>query len=199
MPFSIRPYHPSDLPSLYRICLLTGDAGADASHLYGDPELLGHYYVGPYAIAEPDLAFVLTLDGRPIGYIVGTRDTAAFGRWCETEWFPPLRERYPLPSASFQNEAEQWMIRSIHRGHETVNHWPAYPAHLHVDILPEGQGQGMGGRLMVHLWEQLKHLAVPGVHLGVGNGNARAIRFYEHLGFEKLEIDDWGYIFGKKL
>jgi hypothetical protein len=25
MPFTIRPYHPSDLVALYRVCLLTGD------------------------------------------------------------------------------------------------------------------------------------------------------------------------------
>jgi hypothetical protein len=65
MAFAIRPYHPSDLPALYRICLLTGDSGADASQLYRDPELLGHFYAAPYAVLEPDLCFVLTHDGSP--------------------------------------------------------------------------------------------------------------------------------------
>ena len=57
MDFAIRPYHPSDLCALYRVCLLTGDSGQDASQLYRDPELLGHIYVAPYAVFEPDLCF----------------------------------------------------------------------------------------------------------------------------------------------
>jgi hypothetical protein len=38
----IRPYRQSDLDDLYRICLLTGANGGDASHLFTDPMLLGH-------------------------------------------------------------------------------------------------------------------------------------------------------------
>ena len=59
MPAVIRPFHPSDLPALYRICLLTGDAGGDATPLYRDPDLLGHVYLGPYPIADPGLTFVV--------------------------------------------------------------------------------------------------------------------------------------------
>src|SRR5262249_24287047 len=99
MEFTIRPYHPSDLTALYHICLLTGDNGQDASGLYRDPDLLGRYYVAPYAVLEPELCFVLTRGGTPCGYILGTRDSAAFREHCEREWFPILRERYPLPEA----------------------------------------------------------------------------------------------------
>src|SRR5512138_30412 len=97
MTFSIRPYHPSDLVALYRVCLLTGDSGEDASALYRDPELLGHVYVGPYIVLEPDLAFTLVQDGAPCGYVLGARSSPAFYERCEHEWFPVLRERYPLP------------------------------------------------------------------------------------------------------
>jgi hypothetical protein len=36
----IRPYRPSDLDALYRICLLTGDEGQDATSLFADPHLV---------------------------------------------------------------------------------------------------------------------------------------------------------------
>ena len=39
--FEIRPYHPTDLTALYRICLGTGDSGQDAAHLYRDPDVIG--------------------------------------------------------------------------------------------------------------------------------------------------------------
>lgn len=110
--FAIRPYHPSDLYSLYRICLLTGANGVDASSLFRDPELLGHYYAAPYAVLEPDLCFVLTHAGAPCGYVLGTRDSATFAARCEREWFPVLRTRYPLPPDDDQSEDAQ-LIRRI--------------------------------------------------------------------------------------
>src|SRR5512145_1630464 len=100
MNFKIRQYHPSDLCSVYHICVQTADSGADASHLYPDPELIGHYYAGPYAVLEPDLCFILTNEGVPCGYVLGTRDSDVFAQRCEAEWFPILRERYPLPAAA---------------------------------------------------------------------------------------------------
>jgi hypothetical protein len=97
MTFQIRPYHPSDLVALYRICLQTGNNGKDASQLYKDPDLLGHLYAAPYAVSEPDLCFLLTHEDERCGYILGTRDTRMFNQWCELNWFPHLRERYGIP------------------------------------------------------------------------------------------------------
>lgn len=196
--FQIRPYHPTDLTSIYRICLGTGDAGKDASHLYRDPDLVSHYFAAPYAVLEPDLSFVLTLDGLPIGYVLGVRDTANFGERCETEWFPPLRARYPLPPESDTSRDAQ-MLRAIHRGHERVNNFPGYPAHLHIDILPPGQGQGWGRKLIDTLLDQMRAFSVPGVFLGVGGRNTRAIGFYEHVGFQRLKEEPWGLVLGMKL
>lgn len=198
MSFNIRPYHPSDLPALYQICLKTGDNGGDATGLFNDPELLGHYFAAPYAVLEPDLCFILTKDHRPIGYVLGTRDTATFGQRCETEWFPPLRLRYPLP-AEDESGKEARMIRSIHGGHDTVNHWPDFPAHLHIDIMPEGQNGGWGRKLMETLWERLREIGTPGVFLGVSKANSNAVGFYQHIGFETLEEPQWGYMLGKRL
>ena len=196
---TIRPYHPSDLPALYRICLLTADNGGDASHLYSDPELLGHFYAGPYAVFEPDLAFVLVNDQRPIGYMIGARDSATFGRRCEADWFPLLRQRYPLSVAEGKSSAEQGLIKLLHEGHETVNAYPDYPAHLHIDILPEGQKQGFGLKLMEQFWQRLREVGAPGVTLGVSAANANAVSFYRHIGYEEIEAYPWGFALGKKL
>jgi hypothetical protein len=78
MPFAIRSYHPSDIYTLYRICLLTGDSGRDARQLCNDETLLGHCYAAPYAVLEPDLCFVLLENGTPCGYILGTRNSQTF-------------------------------------------------------------------------------------------------------------------------
>jgi len=196
--FTIRPYHPSDLTALYHICLATGDSGQDGTHLYQDPNLLGHYYAAPYALLEPALSFILTRDGEPCGYVLGTLDTERFGKRCEDAWFPPLRARYPLP-ATEESSRDAQIIRAIHRGHEQQNNFPDYPAHLHIDILPAGQGVGWGRRLIETLLTAMRDNGAPGVHLGVGGRNSRAIGFYEHVGFQRLQTMPWGLVLGMKL
>jgi ribosomal protein S18 acetylase RimI-like enzyme len=196
--FAIRPYHPSDLVALYRVCLLTGDSGQDASELYRDPELLGHLYLAPYAVFEPDLCLVLTHDGTPCGYILGTRDSAAFGARCERDWFPVLRERYPLPALE-DNSPDADMIRHVHAGHREHPDLAAYPAHLHIDLLPIAQGQGWGRQLVRTFTDRLRALQVPAVYLGVGARNTRAICFYSRVGFHQIKAHDGWMAYGMHL
>jgi ribosomal protein S18 acetylase RimI-like enzyme len=198
MALAIRPYHPSDLYALYRVCLLTGDSGKDASDHFRDPELLGHFYTAPYAVLEPDLCFVLTHDGAPCGYVLGARDSATFSARCESEWFPVLRQRYPLPDPGDTTEDAQ-MIRHIHEGYHPIAGLEGYPAHLHIDLLPVAQRQGWGSKVMETFLDRLRALEAPGVHLGVGKRNTGAIQFYQRVGFEKLHESTGGILFGMRL
>ena len=195
MEFTIRPFQPSDLQALNEICLRTGDNGADASHLYRDPDLLGQRFAAPYAVLEPDLCFVLVRQDRPRGYILGTRDSAAFYARCEREWFPDLRRRYPLPEAS-DHSPDAEVIRLFYEGYQVDEDLAAYPSHLHIDLLPEAQGQGYGRRLMETFLDRLRALAVPAVYLRVAKQNTRAIRFYEQVGFHRVKEYAGSFAFG---
>jgi ribosomal protein S18 acetylase RimI-like enzyme len=73
----------------------------------------------------------------------------------------------------------------------------AYPAHLHIDILPEGQGQGWGRKLIETLTGRMRELGVSAVHLGVAPTNHRAIAFYEAVGFHRVPFG--GVVFGMVL
>ena len=164
MECNIRPYHPSDLPSVYRICVQTVDSGADGSHHYAEPELVGHYFAGPYAVrARP--VFEPQLRARRAG-VAAICESEKIGRRCEAEWFPILRERYPLPAPEHLPSAG--MIRTIHAGYHSHPDVAAYPAHLHIDLLPHAVGQGNGRRMMERFLCHLRELRVPAVHLGVG-------------------------------
>jgi ribosomal protein S18 acetylase RimI-like enzyme len=83
---AIRSYRPDDLDAVYEICLRTGDAGSDASHLVSDPDLPGHVYAGPYLALCPELAFVLDDDGAVAGYVIGALDTRAFADAYRERW-----------------------------------------------------------------------------------------------------------------
>ncbi len=179
----LRPYDAADLRDLYRVCLLTGDSGADASHLYTDPDLIGHIWAAPYPVADPSLTFVVDDDDGVAGYVVGTADTVAFDAWLEEHWWPPLRARYPLPPDEDTPDAR--LVARLH--HPPPSDPPVgYPAHLHIDLLPRVQGRGFGRRLIDTLCAALAERGVPGVHLGVGARNQRARAFYPHLGFGEV-------------
>ena len=198
MEFNIRPYHPSDITSLYRICLITGDSGKDASNIYYDPDLLGHIYAAPYVVYEPDLCFVATNSDKPYGYILGTRDSVQFFEKCEKEWFPILRNQYDLPSEE-DDSKEAIIIRRLHQKFEAEPDLKNYPAHLHIDLLPQAQGHGLGRKLIEVFIERLGDLNVKGLHLGVGKKNENAIKFYKRVGFEMFKELENAIIFIKNL
>lgn len=182
----VRPYRPSDLPGLYDICLKTGDNGADGTHLYEDHRIIGEIFAAPYAALEPAHAFVAEDADGVAGYILGAPDTRAFEARLEAQWWPALRMRYADTAdvPSWQRSREQWDAYYIH--HPPANPQAVVdeaPAHLHIDLLPRLQGQGMGRRLMDAF------LATVGgrAHLGCQAPNLRAQRFYEAYGFRRLE------------
>lgn len=192
----IRPARPRDIEDLYRICLLTGDAGEDASPLYADPRLLGEIFAAPYALLEPSLAFVAEDAQGVSGYVLGALDTREFEQRLEHQWWPALRQRYPDPGEQPGTVAEHMMAR-IHRPPVTPAELLAdYPSHLHIDLLPRTQGQGVGRKLITALAEALRHKGSHGVHLDVWARNTRAIGFYEHVGFTELDRTETGRTMG---
>ena len=186
----IRTVSAADLPVLYQICAIeTNDLEDDF--------LLGHVFVGPYAALEPDVSFVATRDGRPVGYCVATRNAQKFYERCEKEWFPTLREQYGQREEGDESFAGflHWMI---HHGHRPEEGLEAYPAHLHISLLPEVRKQGLGRKLIQALIDRLQELGVPGLYLEVATANENAIAFYEHLGFHRVEEFSTAIIFGMK-
>ena len=73
-----------------------------------------------------------------------------------------------------------------HNAHDSGRFNVDYPAHLHINVLPEYQRLGIGGRLMSLFMEDMEARGVAGVHLGTSNRNAKALPFYRKQGFEVL-------------
>ena len=173
------------------------------------PSLLGDVYVGPYLAFEPELARVLDDgsrddgsgdDGSGVGgYVLGALDTRAFEARCEREWWPRLRALHPLGSVP-PGSADARMVELIHDPPLAPDSVVRdHPSHLHIDLLPRWQGGGWGRRLMEGLFERLVAAGSPGVHLGVGTDNVRAIGFYRRLGFTELEAAPGALFLGRRL
>lgn len=182
----LRPFRPGDESALAAICLRTADAGSDATGILDDDELWAALFVLPYLQRHPDLAFVVADEaGEPAGYVVGTPDTAAFEDWFAEVWWPPHAARWPRPAhvASAQD-------RLVAYGHERRGgaqpYGDAYPAHLHIDLLPVLQGQGWGRLLIAAFVAALAERGVVGVHLAADARNAAAAAFYPRVGFAPI-------------
>jgi len=185
----IRGYRPGDLDDLYRICLQTGNHGADATALFRDPDLLGHVYAAPYGLFEPSLAFVVEDQAGVGGYCLAALDSRAFEQQMEAEWWPPLRLRHAEPDVADRGRwtRDEQMAYLIHHPQRTDDELMAgFPSHLHIDLLPRLQGGGTGRRLIGLQLAALRDRGSRGVHLHVNAGNQRALGFYHHLGFTEL-------------
>jgi len=195
--FRIRPATLQDLPGTYRVCLLTGDSGRDASTLYTDLDLLGHVYAGPYVVGRPGTELVLTDADGIAGYLLAADDTRAFEAWAAAEWWPALRERYPRRD---DGTPEAELINLIHEPARAPDALvDEFPAHLHIDLLERARGHGLGRALVEQLLGDLRERGVPGVHLDVASDNLNGIAFYRHLGFGEVTAHPGSVLMGLHL
>jgi len=183
----IRAYRPSDLDTVYDICVRTADAGQDARGKFSEDDLWGDLFTGPYVHLDPSLAFVVDDGGEPVGYVVGTADTATFARRYAAEWMPRFAERYPVPPPPPRTAEQDMVALNYHPERMLVPGIDGFPAHLHIDLLPPYQGRGFGRRLIGRFAEAVD---APGVHVAMLTANVKARGFYDRLGFEVLPVPD---------
>ncbi|WP_192583261.1 GNAT family N-acetyltransferase [Streptomyces albicerus] len=185
----IRPYQLTDQAGVAAVCVRTAHDGGDSRDLYPDEELMPSIFAEPYCRLEPDLAFVLDDGfGRPVGYIVGTANTQEFVKDFRERWLPRVARRYPEPARAPRTPSEE-MIRLLHTPERMIlPELAAYPAHLHIDLLPEWQRRGFGRELMNTFLAALDDRGVPAVHLGMVSANTPARAFYDRLGFHEIPV-----------
>jgi len=215
----IRGAQKGDEPAIQQITFNTGDNGEDLTGrgIFDDARLLALMYPCYYLWNEPENCFVAE-DIRThtvVGYIVGTTDTNAQRKQFRrtTPWRIIARLifvtswRYPHTFMETLREASS--ERAIQQQFDDAAFFAEYPGHLHINVLPERQGQGAGTQLMRCFESHLVQLGVPGVHLETSNYNKKAVPFYKKMGFSLLwetrdtgrpSSDDYrGLTFAKKL
>ncbi len=189
----IRPATEADQERLYQVVVETGQAGNDATSLYKDPKMLGHIYTAPYVVLAPELVFVAEVNGQVAGYVCGVADSRVFEASLEEKWWPVLRARYPAPDMSRQAEWTEDDLRAawIHAPVPTPDYVvDRFPAHMHMNLMPNARGGGLGRRLFDTWLEAAQAYGVGPVHIGANPKNAGGIAFWRAMGFERLPQPD---------
>ena len=130
-------------------------------------------------------------DAGVAGYVVGTTDTRAFDAQLERDWWPALRRHYADTAdiAPEARNADQNRIFAIHHPGVTPDEIVGpFPAHMHMNLLPRLQGQGLGTGLFKAWFERARELGAMGVHVGVSPTNPRGMAFWQAMGFVRRPV-----------
>jgi ribosomal protein S18 acetylase RimI-like enzyme len=153
---------------------------------FEDKRLFALIFCLYYVWFETDHCFVAELEGKVVGYIIGTGDAHSQGADFERRmlWriaprlFAYTLWRYP---AAFR-EVLYW------RRHEKAGSpIPGYRALLHINVLPGFQRKGLGSGLMAAFTSKLREEGHSRVYLETSNHNLKALDFYRKCGFKELE------------
>lgn len=185
----IRPYEPRDRARVRHICFVTGYIGEPVEWQWRDAESFSTIFTGYYTDAEPESALVAEIDGEVRGYLLGCVDSSK-------AWNPAtvvggqIKER----SLAFRPGTARFVLRSVGDVIVDAVHKrlppasfddPRWPAHLHIDLLRDARGRGVGAALMRRWLDSLRQAGVPGCHLETMAENTGAVAFFESMGFEK--------------
>ena len=192
----VRPYNAStDLANLVHIFRETCDSGLKIEPVW---TIGSYFWCRPYPVLSPSTCFVLDDgNGRSVGYVLGTPDTARFCESWHSSYLPVLKvELDSLPLREIQNDALAARSTSML---DLLRHNPqkslysdfaeqlrSWPGHLHIDILPSHQRRGYGKMLLDKFLNAVKAEGCTGVYLGMVASNSDAGRFYETYGFDRL-------------
>lgn len=181
----IRPYQQKDFDRMHKICFETS-SGFESEK--GKVALFATY-CDYYINEDAESCFVAVNDlDEAIGYVICAPDDKKYQRVFKEKYAPILKKASPI--RYIFHVANEWLCKKIKK---------EYPAHLHIDILPEGQRQGLGTALIDRILTHLKENGVPGVYLVCGAGNEKGVNFYRKYGFKELAHKFGSVTFGIKL
>lgn len=181
---TVRTYREQDRSGLRGVLARSGEGDPAATSVFGehDPAV----WLDRYADGEPGSFFVAEQDGELLGYLTGCLDTSALPT--DSECFERLlrTERLFLRPETALFLGRMAFDSLVDRGRETAGEFddPRWPSHLHIRLVPEARGRGIGAALMRRWQERLREERSPGCFLQAMSENTGAIAFFERMGFE---------------
>jgi GNAT superfamily N-acetyltransferase len=186
---TIRPYRTADRARVRHICFVTGYIGNPVEWQWRDAESFANIFTGYYTDAEPSSALVAEVDGEVRGYLLGCVDSTK-------AWNPAtvVGRQFTRRAIGLRPGTAPFVWRAmgdviVDAAHKRLPPAPfadpRWPAHLHIDLLADARGRGVGAALMRRWLDWLRQSGVAGCYLETIAENSSAVAFFEAMGFEK--------------
>lgn len=186
----VRLLEPADEPAIVEICYRTGYMGEDltGSGRFNDRRLFGLLFALYYVRYESKTCFVSIENGTGdvAGYILGAADSMLQQRRFSLLMIWRIAARALLCSSWRYPESFKTLLhfnRTQRRMPPLRDIFEDYPAHLHINIAPEYQKQGMGSALIERFEKAMCASGARGVHLITSARNTKALPFYKRHGY----------------
>ena len=172
------------------MCFETGYMGDPVAWQWRDRESFADLFSGWYTDHAGHDALVVEGDGGTVrGYLLGCRDSqdvAGPGRLAARHLLGRgLLVRpgtAPVLWRTLADVAVAAARRDLPSGEVLDERWPA---HLHIDLLPDARGSGLGRQLVTRWLDALRADEVAGCHLVTWAENDGAVAFFEAMGFHR--------------
>ena len=183
--YQIRQFKEKDATGVRAVCLALADDEWKSNPLFA--EALQDVFCRYYIEEEPENCFVAVDETDQVkGYVLGSADYNAYA----DRFMEHIVNKSQNPVTQAMGSSSMETIAAFTK---------EYPAHLHIDLLPECQGQGIGRSLLDTLAMHFKKQGIPGLLLDVAKDNTGAIVFYEKCGFTKLHVGEQEIVMGRRL
>lgn len=204
----IRKCEKEDQDAILNICYRTGYMGEEMKYTnkFNDVKLFGYLFCFYYVWYETENCFVAIDEesNKAVGYILGTLDSKKQERTFKIKMIYRIVGRLLFSTLWNHNESFSMVmhfIKSLDLKDEPKDLYEKYPAHLHINILPEYQHLGIGSKLIDIFESHVKNNKINGVHLRTSNKNIKAVPFYERKGYKVIYVNDselWKGVSGLK-
>lgn len=184
----IRPYRAEDRDAVRSICFETGLLGEPVAGQFADEEAFADLITRYYTDQEPESCFVGELEGKVVGYMLGTLDTrrvpSSESVMAKLAFSRQLGLRPGTARFFWRGVGDS--VRMTLRGQSLAKaDLDAFPAHTHFSLLPEARHTPLGVGLYRSFFVYAKKAGCPGVHGDVFVENVRATKLHEAMGFRR--------------
>src|ERR1700722_11352736 len=184
-----RRYEPRDRAAVRNICYVTGYMGDPIDWQWRDVESFADIFSAYYTDDEPESAWVAEIDGVVRGYLLGCVDSSRatspavyIGRHLVRRGIAFRPGTAGMVWRSFGDVIVEGFKRNLP---PSAFEDPRWPAHLHIDLMEQARGRGVGAGLVRRFFDDLAVLDVPGVFIETFAENTGALAFFESMGFER--------------
>ena len=169
----IRKAKQCDLEKVMYICRMTAGNLSIRNETVG--KVVSLTYSAYYIEHETENCFVLCDGENVVGYIICSVDEKKFRKTFYKEYIKRIAEISKSEARKVLFIPVPYMLLKC-----------CYPAHLHINLLPDYQSKGYGTLMINALLEELKEKNVKAVMLLTDAENTGAIKFYQRNGFKKF-------------